>query len=141
MSHFDFYNHLEDSDELAHWATSCGHFDELDSGYTVTITDLHKIMHKSIQLAPRKNNDAMLATCTSLRMRQTFLKCLHSFLCPEKFDLFNFEFMVKYEFFFGLAGAAAMLLKKCVLGWIQEIIEYDFPYRYLFWITITCTVL
>ena len=103
MSHFDFHNHLEDSDELAHWATSCGHFDELDSGYTVTITDLHKIMHKSIQLAPRKNNDdAQLAPPAHA---PNFLKCLHSFLCPEKFDLFNFEFMVKYEFFFGLAGA------------------------------------
>ena len=50
MSHFDFHNHPEDSDELAHWATSSGHFDEDDSGYTVTITDLHKITHKSIQL-------------------------------------------------------------------------------------------
>ena len=53
MSHFDFPTRPEDSDELAHWATSCGHYDELDSGYTVTITDLHKIMHKSIQLAPK----------------------------------------------------------------------------------------
>ena len=50
MSHFDFHNHPEDSDELAHWATSCGHFDEVDSGYTVTITDLQKIARKSFQL-------------------------------------------------------------------------------------------
>ena len=26
MSHFDFLTRPEDSDELAHWATSCGHF-------------------------------------------------------------------------------------------------------------------
>ena len=75
MSHFDFHNHLEDSDELAHWATSCGHFDELDSGYTVTITDLHKIMHKSIQLAPRKK-DAQLAppacACAKLKVPTFF---------------------------------------------------------------------
>ena len=50
MSHFDFLTRPEDSDELAHWATSCGHYDELDSGYTVTITDLQKIARKSFQL-------------------------------------------------------------------------------------------
>lgn len=99
MSHFDFHNHLEDSDELAHWATSCGHYDELDSGYTVTITDLHKIMHKSIQLAPKNPMLSLhLLRLWPCACPKQVPKYIHSFL-PRKIWPFQFWIYGKVQVF------------------------------------------